>query len=118
MAEDTYGEMFGEMIRRMLKYESQGDIFRRCGIRKRHYYSVINPNAKTSGENCFTMPLEWLVTATNDSRDFQMIKQVARDCRGFFIAEEEVENLDPESSEQVLEGLKQIIGKIKERKSN
>ena len=63
-----------------------------------------------------TTTLEWMVSLTNDSGDYTMAKQVARDMRGFFISEDEVENLDPENSEKVLEAIKKMIGTVKSKK--
>ena len=99
----------------MLKYDEQANIFRRNGISKRHYYSVINPNAETSGGNPFHCPVEWVVRLTNDSEKYCMLKQIAKDCKCLILTPIELRKLKTANPEETLELFQQIIGLAKNK---
>ena len=115
MAADTYGEALGKLVRSMLKYDEQSDIFRRNNISKRHYYSVINPNAETSGGNPFYCPTEWVVRLTNDSGDYSLLRTIAKDCKCLLITPEEIEKLQSSNPEETIKIFQQILGIVKEK---
>ncbi len=92
---ETYGEMFGDLIKRQAKFSSVEDVLRIMSIPYGHYRKVINPNNRTNGDNPYYQPVEWLVIATNHSArqeadgvpgDYSMIKKIAKDTRGVYLS--------------------------------
>lgn len=99
---ETYGEMFGDFIKRMAKFSSVESVLRIINVPYGHYRKVINPNSETNGGNPYYMPVEWLVLATNLSArqeadgipgDYCMIKRVARDTNGVYLSPIDIREL-------------------------
>mgnify|MGYP001343494065 CR=1 FL=1 len=128
MAYETYGEMFGDFVKRLAKYSSVEDVLRVMNIPYGHYRKVINPNNRTNGDNPYYQPVEWLVQATNYSArqraegvagDYCMMKKVARDTEGEYLSPDELHNLravlkknSPDPAE-LYAALKPILGEGK-----
>lgn len=110
---DTYGEAFAEMIDRRAKHEDRADIFRKLDISKNQFYNVTNPNRTTSGGNPYPFPTEWGVRATNDFRDYEWIKLVAKDCDCICLTPEDIEELNSSDPEQALTIFQKIIGMVR-----
>ena len=113
---ETYGEAFSDMVDREAKYRDRPDIFRALDISKNQFYNVTNPNRTTSGGNPYPFPMEWMVRATKEFGDYELIRMVAHDCGGLFISPDDVEEMDGPEAERVLEAFKKIVGKIKTKK--
>ena len=112
---DTYGELLAEVVDKICKFDERADVFRRNEIPKGHYYNVINPNKRTSGDRPFYCPTEWGVKLTRDGKIYDWIKSVARDCGGLFISPEDIEKLQSANAEETLQVLQQVIGYVKKR---
>lgn len=92
---ESYGEMFGDFIKRLAKFSSVENVLRIMNIPYFHYRKIINPNNRTNGDNPYYQPVEWLVLATNHSArqesegvpgDYCMAKRVAKDMGGVFLS--------------------------------
>ncbi len=99
---ETYGEMFGDFIKRMAKFSSVEQVLRIINVPYGHYRKVINPNSETNGGNPYHMPVEWLVLATNLSArqeadgipgDYCMIKRIAKDTNGVYLSPIDIREL-------------------------
>jgi len=110
---ETYGEVFADMVDRQAKYEDRASIFRRLDISRNQFYNVINPNRTTSAGNPYPFPTEWMVRATREFKDYELVKMVAKDCGGIFISPEDIEELESSNTEQALEVLHKILGVIR-----
>ena len=106
-------EKIKALVDRMAKYDERAAILRRNDIPKGHLYNVINPNKTTSSGNPFYAPVEWVVKLTRDSRDYFMIKKVARDCGGLFISPDDIKELNDSDPEKTLAIIQKIIGMVK-----
>ena len=122
---ETYGEMFGDFVKRMAKFSSVEDVIRVLGIKYFHYQKVINPNNETSSGSQYLMPVEWLVSATNHSArqeadgvpgDYCMAKQIAKDTNGVYLSASDVRELKAVLSASapdplvLLEAMRKIVG--------
>lgn len=67
----------------------------------------------TSTGNPFYTPVEWMVKLTRDSKDFCMVKKVAKDCGCICITPDEVSELKGSNPEKALQILQKVIGLIK-----
>ncbi len=114
-ANESYGEIFADMIDKQAKFIDRGDIFRRLDISRNQFYNVTNPNRTTSGGNPYPFPTEWIVRATREFSDFSLIKFVATDCGGLFISPEDIEELETANAERVLEIFSKVIGKVRKK---
>jgi len=127
MSYETYGEMFGDYIKRLGKAKEGGveSICRILSIKYFHYRKVINPNNETNGGNPYTMPVEWVVQATNYSSreeadgvpgDYCMIKQIAKDTRGVYLSPADLRELKSSlagAAPDILAVLQKITGEEK-----
>lgn len=125
---ESYGEMFGDFIKRMAKFSSVEAILRVMNIPYFHYRKVINPNNRTNGDNPYYQPVEWLVQATNHSArleadgvpgDYCMAKRVAKDMGGVFLSPPDLRELRAALSgaaPDILSALKKITGEEENEK--
>jgi len=113
MADDTYGEILAGVLDEICKYDDRADVLRRNEIPKGHYYNVINPHKKTSGDRPFYCPTEWGVRLTRDGRAYDWIKTVARDCGCLCLTPEDIKKLKTAKPEETLELFQQVIGAVK-----
>lgn len=101
---ETYGEMFGDYAKRLAKSKDGGieSLCRILGIKYNTYQKVINPNNETNEGKPYTLPVEWLVQATNYSSreeadgvpgDYCLIKQIAHDTRGRYLSPADIRDL-------------------------
>jgi len=95
------------------KYDDRADVLRRNEIPKGHYYNVINPHKRTSGDRPFYCPTEWGVRLTRDGRAYGWIKTVARDCGCLCLTPEDIKKLKTAKPEETLELFRQVIGAVK-----
>jgi len=110
---DSYGEMLNEIVGRAAKFMKLSDILRIHNMPKGHYYNVINPNRTTSSGNPFYAPIEWMISLTREFHDYDMIKNVSRDCRGIFLSLDELNIVDSGSGE-VKDVYRQTMKAVKE----
>lgn len=116
MSGDTYGELLADAVDRACQYEERADVFRRSGIKKGHYYNVINPDRKSTSGDPFHCPTEWVVAVTNLSKDFTVIKAISKDCGCILLTPEDLEELNgAENPEKTLNMFIKIIGKAKKQ---
>jgi hypothetical protein len=116
MASDTYGEILSEVVDDACKYEERADVFRRAGIRKGHYYNVINPEKKSSSCEPYHCPTEWGVSVTNLSGNFKWLKAVAVDCGCIVLTPEDIKELkDMDAPEKTLQLFMKIIGRVNKK---
>lgn len=110
---ETYGELLAELVDEIAKYEDRADVFRRNEIPRGHYYNVINPNRKTSGDNPFYCPTEWGVRLTNDSKNYKWLRGIVRDCKCILVTPEEFSELKDANPEKAIRLFSKIIGLAK-----
>lgn len=110
----TYGEMIDDMVDRAAKYDDRAAIFRRNDIPKGHFYNVINPNRRTTSDNPFYTPLEWMVKLTRDGQDYTMLKKVSRDCGCICITPEDIKELQSTDPAKALTVIQKVIGIVKQ----
>ncbi|MEN6375504.1 MAG: hypothetical protein ABFD75_12120 [Smithella sp.] len=124
---ETYGEMFGDYAKRLAKAKDGGieSICRILGIKYFHYRKVINPNNETNEGRPYTLPVEWVVQATNYSArdeadgvpgDYCMIKQIAHDTRGRYLSPVDLRELKASlagAAPDILAILQKITGEVK-----
>ncbi len=107
-----YGEIFADMIDQQAKFRDRGELFRLLDVSRNQFYNVTNPNRTTSGGNPYPFPLEWMVRATREFKDFDLIRAVAKDCGGVFISYDEIGDLDQSDAPRVLDALREIVGRV------
>lgn len=72
MSRDSFREYLAEMVDHLSRYMDRADVWRnleRMGISRNHFYNVTNPGRKTSKGKPYFVPLEWLITLTNESKN-------------------------------------------------
>ena len=109
----TYGEMFADLVDYICKYDDRASVMRRNDIPKGHFYNVINPNRETTSGNPFYAPIEWMVKLTRDSRNYCMLKRVAKDCDCIIITPDDVKELQNTDPAAALEVIRKVIGVVK-----
>lgn len=93
MGGETYGEILEVVVDDMCRTHDRGDVFRRLGILKGHYYNVINPNKTTSSGNSFCCPVEWAVKATKESGNYLLLETLASDCGCVLLTPKDISEL-------------------------
>ena len=112
---DTYGEILADLVDEICKYDDRVDVMRRNEIPKGHYYNVINPNKKTSGDRPFYCPTEWGVKLTRDSHIYSWIKTVNKDCGCLCLTPDDIGKIRDAKPEETLELFQQVIGIVKNK---
>jgi hypothetical protein len=109
----TYGEMIGDLVDRICKFDDRAAVMRRNDIPKGHFYNVINPNRETTSGNPFYTPIEWMVKLTRDAKDYCMLKKVAKDCDCILITPEDIKELNSTDPAAALAIIQKVIGMVK-----
>lgn len=112
----SYGEIFADMIDDRAKYDDRGEIFRQLDISRNQFYNCTNPNRTTSGGNPYPFPMEWMVRATREFKQYDLIRAVSKDCGGVFISFDEVKELETSNVANVLDMVKNILGRVCNKK--
>lgn len=113
---DTYGEMFADLVDRQARHYERPEIFRILDISRNQFYNVTNPNRTTSGGNPYPFPMEWMVRATREFKDYSLIRTVVRDCGGLFLSPEDIQDLNDVDAQAALDLMKKIVGKARSKR--
>lgn len=109
----SYGEIFSDMVDEAAQYEERGQIFRIFEVRRNQFYNVTNPNRQTSGGNPYPFPMEWMVRATREFKNYALVRTVVKDCGGLFLSPDDLKELQDVDAEAALALFKKIVGAAK-----
>lgn len=85
-----YKYLLTKLVDKMAEYEERAIIFKRNDIPRAHFYNVTNDDRLSSSGKPYHTPVDWVIKLTNDSKEYCIMRMMAKDTGGVYLSPDEV----------------------------